>query len=123
MLDLTLSQLRCLLTVYELEGKTPGVASKEIAVQLRLSRPSVHRLLEGLIGRGLVLKEPYGGVYLAEKGRETAAEMECLREKGGRALRECFGMAAEEADRVLLLLLSGMEKETVQRIAGRGTGE
>ena len=59
MLDLTTSQLKCLLTVMELSSTGNAVASKEIAVQMRVSRPSVHRLLEGLARRGLIDKEPY----------------------------------------------------------------
>ena len=118
MLNLSHSQLRCLLAVYELGQGNDSIASKEIAVQMRVSRPSVHRLLEGLIGRGLVRKEPYGDVFLSEKGLEAARELEDLRKRGGQAFRRCFAMGAEEADRAILYLLSGVDRETAGKIAG-----
>ncbi len=117
MLDLTNSQLKCLLTVLELSRPGSDVASKEIAVQMRLSRPSVHRLLEGLIARDLVLKEPYGSVALSDRGREEALKIQRLRREGARALMGRFAMDAEEADRAMLLLLSGMAQETAEKIA------
>ena len=120
MLNLSHSQLRCLLTVYELEGENDPIASKEIAVQMHVSRPSVHRLLEGLISRGLIRKEPYGDVFLSEKGREAARELSVLRTRGGRAFRRCFAMEREEADRAVLCLLSGVDRDTAEKIAAAG---
>ncbi len=119
MLDLTTSQLRCLLTVMDLSPSGNAVASKEIAVQMRVSRPSVHRLLEGLARRGLIDKEPYGAVEMSEKGRAEAAELTELKKACAEKMAACFGLGASEAEKAALVLICELDGESVGRIAGK----
>ena len=119
MLDLTTSQLRCLLTVMDLSASGNAVASKEIAVQMRVSRPSVHRLLEGLAGRGLVDKEPYGAVELSEKGREEAKRLRELEKACAERMAGQFGLGASEAEKAALILICGLDGKSVCLIAGK----
>ena len=119
MLDLTTSQLRCLLTVMDLSSSGNAVASKEIAVQMRVSRPSVHRLLEGLACHGLVDKEPYGAVELSEKGRGEAKKLGELKKACAERMGGQFGLSASEAEKAALILICGLDDESVARIAGK----
>ncbi len=119
MLDLTTSQLRCLMTVKELSQSGNAVASKEIAVQMHVSRPSVHRLLEGLARRGLIDKEPYGAVEMSEKGREEAAKLTELTKACAERMAGLFGLGASEAEKAALILVCDLDEESVERIAGK----
>ena len=119
MLDLTTSQLKCLLTVMELSSTGNAVASKEIAVQMRVSRPSVHRLLEGLARRGLIDKEPYGAVEMSEKGRAEAVKLKDLGKACAENMAGQFGLCASEAEKAAVILICGMDEESVIRIAGK----
>ena len=119
MLDLTTSQLRCLLIVRELSASGNAVASKEIAVQMRVSRPSVHRLLEGLVRRGLIEKEPYGAVEMSEKGRAAADKLTEMEKACAERMAGEFGLGACEAEKAALLLICGLDEESVVRVAGK----
>ena len=119
MLDLTTSQLRCLLTVMDLSPSGNAVASKEIAVQMRVSRPSVHRLLEGLVRRGLIDKEPYGAVEMNEKGRGEAEKLRSLEKACADRMAEQFCLSAAEAEKAALVLVCELAEESVARIAGK----
>ncbi len=116
--ELTTSQFKCLLTVLELSAPGAEVASKEIAVQMRLSRPSVHRLLEGLVRRGLISKEPYGAVGLSEEGRRTAERLRELEKACAGRLAGEFGLSVSEADKGAILLICGLNEESIIRVAG-----
>ena len=106
MLDLTTSQLRCLLTVMDLSAS--GNA-----------RPSVHRLLEGLVRRGLIEKEPYGAVEMSEKGRAAADKLTEMEKACAVRMAGEFGLGACEAEKAALLLICGLDEESVVRVAGK----
>ncbi|MBR6707508.1 MAG: MarR family transcriptional regulator [Clostridia bacterium] len=119
MLDLTTSQLRCLLTVMDLSSPGNSVASKEIAVQMRVSRPSVHRLLEGLARRGLIDKEPYGAVEMSEKGRREGEKLMSLEKACAERMAGQFGLSASEAEKAALVLICELDEESIALIAGK----
>ena len=117
---MTRSQLSCLIELRRLSDKTPEVASVRLTKRLNLSKPSVHRLLEGLRNMGLVEKEYYGEARLTEKGKATADRMQvrlnCLSEKlGGLVKRESAFDAA-------LLLLSGLHEDCFACFDGDRSG-
>ena len=72
---MTCSQLNCLLELYRLSLVKKEVASVTLTKGLGLSKPSVHRLLEGLRGMDLVEKEYYGAACLTPKGESLAKDM------------------------------------------------
>ena len=72
---MTCSQLNCLLELYRLSLVNKEVASVTLTKGLGLSKPSVHRLLEGLRGMELVEKEYYGAACLTPKGESLASDM------------------------------------------------
>lgn len=66
-MDITQTNLRYLLAVYELMGSHTGVAAVEVSRRMGVSKPSVTRMLGVLAQRGLLAKEPYGKVRLTER--------------------------------------------------------
>lgn len=108
---MTCSQLSCLIELKRLSEKTPDVASVRLTRNLKLSKPSVHRLLEGLKGMGLVEKEYYGEARLTPKGSALADEMikkvDLLAQK-----LEGVIVRPENAGEAAMLLLCGLEEES-----------
>lgn len=68
MTQLTETHLRYLMAIYDLARTTPDVGAAEVAKALKVSRPSVTRMLGVLMDRGLLVRERYGKVYLTDTG-------------------------------------------------------
>ena len=72
---MTASQLRCLIELRRLSETRTVVSSVYLTAALKVSKPSVHRLLEGLRSMGFVEKEYYGQAQLTEEGNALADRM------------------------------------------------
>ena len=66
---LTPSAIKYLLTLLELCQKDAGARCMDIAEQLRVTKPSVHSMIENLCAAGLAEKKKYGTVFLTPEGR------------------------------------------------------
>lgn len=107
---MTCSQLSCLIELKRLSDETPDVASVLLSKRLKLSKPSVHRLLEGLKDSGLVVKEFYGTARLTREGEALANEM--LSKAQLLSDRLADGIVARDSARcAALVLLSGLESD------------
>ena len=69
---LTASNIRYLLAMKELGRADGGARCIDIAAALKLSKPSVHNMMDSLSRSGLVCKNAYGMVYFTDAGREAA---------------------------------------------------
>lgn len=69
-MNLSVSKIRYLLTIDRLSKADGTTRSIDIAVQLGVSRPSVHRTLAQLAELGLVVKKPRQSVWLTALGAE-----------------------------------------------------
>ena len=69
---LTASNIRYLLTMYDMEQEGNGTRCVRLASALGLSRPSVHNMVDRLTGLGLVQRSPDGTAVLSDCGRATA---------------------------------------------------
>ena len=107
---MTCSQLSCLIELYRLSGTGADVASVKLTKNLGLSKPSVHRLLEGLRGMELIEKEYYGAARLTQKGAETAQKMLDRANELSKALEK--GMVSKEKSFfAALTLLSSLDAD------------
>ena len=70
--SITASTIRYLLILGKLDRGERGIRCVRIAEQLGLSKPSVHRMMEGLCQRQWIQKSRYGTVSLTENGRLVA---------------------------------------------------
>ena len=110
MLNMSAAQINCLLAIRELYERGP-VASKEIAVQLHVSRPSVHRLLDALAQKGLVQKEPYGAVHLTDGGKERADELRGILQGLTQRLSAALQLSGNALETGSLALMSSLSEE------------
>ena len=62
-------------TIYCLEKKTGKVMSVDIARELNVSKPAVHKAMDELTSLGYIFKEPYGRITLTEDGKKVAEEI------------------------------------------------
>ncbi len=74
---LTASQIRYLLTLKRLDTGD-GIRSVDVAKELKLSKPSVHNMMNYFIEKKFICKESRGQVYLTECGLKMAYEIEAF---------------------------------------------
>lgn len=79
---LTPSAIKYLLTLLELCQKDAGARCMDIAEQLRVTKPSVHSMIENLCAAGLAEKKKYGTVFLTRRAG-------CRRSAMRPAVRSC----------------------------------
>ena len=61
--------------IFELGGSHKKVSNKEISLGLGIAAGSVTEMISKLADEGLVVHEPYAGIFLTEKGQKYAAEL------------------------------------------------
>lgn len=62
------AQLRYLTAIYEISQRKLEVSSVEVAGVLNVSKPAVARMLKPLMEQKLIVKKPYGRIYLTDRG-------------------------------------------------------
>lgn len=84
-MELTNTHLRYLLAIYRLSQTTPDVGAAGVARAMSISKPSVTRMLNVLMERGLLVKERYGKIYLTGRGyllaRDFSSKIAILMER------------------------------------------
>lgn len=101
---LTASNIRYLLAVKELGRADGGARCIDIAAALKLSKPSVHNMMDSLSRSGLVCKNAYGMVYFTDAGREAAERYARYYSAVASMLARNFPNAADLRDAACLLL-------------------
>lgn len=71
-MELTMTHLRYLLTIYTQAGEASTVSG--VAKTLGVSKPSVTRMLGTLMEKGLLVQERYGKVFLTDAGKQAARD-------------------------------------------------
>ena len=113
---MTPALIRCLLAISALSEVCPSVASKDVAQLLGLKRPTIHRALEAMRTKGLILKEPYGDIYLTETGVALAHRLEEQRDQLSILFVRKFSLAPDEATRASILLISELKEESLSKL-------
>ena len=67
-MELTSAHLRYLLAIYEVSRTHLDISSRSIAEKLGVTKPSVVRIMNLLMERGMIVKEHYGKIYLTDRG-------------------------------------------------------
>lgn len=117
-MNLSAAQIRYLLVIYGLsqEGR---IRSNEIAEQIKVSRPSVHRMLGQLEKMELITKERYSAVTLTPSGLETA---EKYYEKFGRIssyFMDNMRVSEDTAKESAIVLLGELDEQQSLEINNR----
>ena len=74
-MELTPAHLRYLLAIYEVSQTHLDICSRSIAEKLGVTKPSVVRIMNLLMDRGMIVKEHYGKIYLTDRGIFVAKEV------------------------------------------------
>ena len=74
-MELTPAHLRYLLAIYEVSQTHLDISSRSIAEKLGVTKPSVVRVMNLLMERGMIVKEYYGKIYLTDRGIFVAREV------------------------------------------------
>ena len=75
-MELTAAHLRYLLAIYEVSQTHLDISSRSIAEKLGVTKPSVVRIMNLLMERGMIVKEHYGKIYLTERGIWVAKQVD-----------------------------------------------
>ena len=67
-MELTAAHLRYLLAIYDVSQTHLDICSRSIAEKLGVTKPSVVRIMNLLMDRGMIVKEHYGKIYLTDRG-------------------------------------------------------
>ncbi len=113
---MSVSLIRCLLAVLALSESFDVVASKDVAQLLGVKRPTVHRSLEVLLGKGLIQKEPYGDIHLTEAGRALAEKMEQQRDNLSLHFSKQYGLSTQESVNAAFALMEVLSEESIALI-------
>ena len=68
-MELTAAHLRYLLAIYEVSQTHLDICSRSIAEKLNVTKPSVVRIMNLLMDRGMIVKEHYRGIFVAKAVR------------------------------------------------------
>ena len=80
-MELTPAHLRYLLAIYEVSQTHLDISSRSIAEKLGVTKPSVVRVMNLLMERGMIVKEYYGKIYLTDRGIFPPVEAELTDEE------------------------------------------
>lgn len=118
-MNLTANQMRCLLAILSLTRMNEEVASKNVARLLGVTRPSVHKALDILAGKGLIEKAHYGAAKLTQQGVELAEALEERQDGLLLLFSRRFGLDMDEASRAALSLMSELRPDSIDRLLAR----
>jgi len=115
-MNLTANQMRCLLAILSLTRMNEEVASKNVAKLLGVTRPSVHKALDILVGKGLLEKAHYGAAKLTRQGLELAEALEERQDALLLLFGRRFGLDMDEASLAALSLMSELRPESIDKL-------
>ena len=109
-MELTNTNIRYLLAIYELSQVRLEVSSKDIARVLTVSRASVTSMMSILIEKRMVDKERYGKIHLTPLGRTLARELAGQAGQVARELQARMDLSGEEAWRAACAAVSELPR-------------
>ena len=110
-MELTAAHLRYLLAIYEVSQTHLDICSRSIAEKLNVTKPSVVRIMNLLMDRGMIVKEHYGKIYLTDRGIFVA-----------KAVRAQLETVLTHFPPVRIDMTEYMEKHSVSRLVGAPPG-
>ena len=114
-MELTNTNIRYLLAIYELSQVRLEVSSKDIARVLTVSRASVTSMMSILIEKRMVDKERYGKIHLTPLGRTLARELAGQAGQVARELQARMDLSGEEAWKAACAAVSELPRRCFQQ--------
>jgi Mn-dependent DtxR family transcriptional regulator len=112
---LSASNIRYLIALNALD-KEGGIRCVDIAEELGVTRPSVHRMVEMLCDRDLVKQAKYGMVFLTKEGRELAARYAEYYDIVCGFLCQKLTLPPEDSKNAAFALLAGIPDERIENM-------
>jgi DtxR family transcriptional regulator, Mn-dependent transcriptional regulator len=109
-------------TISLLRERTKMARVTDIALELGVSKPSVHAALHELERRGLIEHEHYGEVFLSPAGKAASAEIRRRHDLLTAFLRNVVGVCPETAERDACRIEHYLSKETMDKIGELASG-
>lgn len=102
--------------IYTLSADRSAVRITDIALKLGISKPSVNRAVNSLRHAGFVSHEPYGDIYLTEKGETYGRRVYGRHCQIKRFLVNVLNISPEEAEREACLIEHDLSQNTVDKM-------
>ena len=112
---LTASNIRYLIAMYALDRGEKGVRSIDIAAALRLSKPSVHNMMDTFTQMGFVSRTAYGSAHLTDAGQAAAARYTRYYAAAAALLAQRFPDAAQ-MENAVCALLAALSPDQLERL-------
>lgn len=113
-MELTNTNIRYLLAIYDLSQVRLEVSSKDIAQNLAVSRASVTSMMTSLTDKRLVNKERYGKIHLTGLGRTLARELAGQAGQLALDLQARMDLSGEEAWKAACAAVSELPRRCFQ---------
>lgn len=110
---LTATHIKYLFAVMELDSAGRGARCVDVAAALKISKPSVHNMMDAFSEMGLIRRDAFSAAYLTPKGRETAMRYRRYYDKLEKMMRACFPKQ-EDLSTVLLGMLAELSTESLE---------
>lgn len=114
-MELTNTNIRYLLAIYDLSQVRLEVSSKDIAANLAVSRASVTSMMSSLTDKRLVNKERYGKIHLTGLGRTLARDLAGQADRLAQDLQARMGLSGEEAWKAACAAVSELPRRCYQQ--------
>ena len=114
--DITASKEDYLEKIYDLSLVNEKVRSIDVARALKVSRASVNKSLGGLKQDGYIEQEPYGTIFLTDRGFEVAKETRKRHNALRKFLIEVLGVSYETADIDACEMEHAISEETAEKL-------
>lgn len=114
--DITASKEDYLEKIYDLSLVNEKVRSIDVARALNVSRASVNKSLGGLKQDGYIEQEPYGTIYLTDRGFEVAKETRKRHNALRKFLTKVLNVSYETADIDACEMEHAISEETAEKL-------
>ena len=114
--NITASKEDYLEKIYDLSLVNEKVRSIDVARALKVSRASVNKSLGGLKQDGYIEQEPYGTIFLTDRGFEVAKETRKRHNALRKFLIEVLGVSYETADVDACEMEHAISEETAEKL-------
>ena len=111
-------QIKYLIAIKEIADSGENVRCVTISRHLGVSRPSVSKMLRGLVSRGYVHEDFCSSVTLTPEGRKAVDEIFSCFTEGYMFFHKFLGLPHEEAHEQAVTFITTFPQDTCERLQG-----
>lgn len=115
-MKLTSSQEDYLKTIYLLEKSNQKVRVTDIAIKLKITKPSVNKAINTLKELGVIHYQAYGNITLTEEGERQAVGIIKRQDILEMFLTELLDIEKQQAEKEATAMKHAISEETIQKL-------